>query len=516
MTVSVVLLCLTVSTVLLLHAFQTTVQNHFGERAMHVAQLAADTQEIKEGLEQNSSTIIQPIAEEIREGTEASYVVIGDMNNIRQSHHDIDKIGEKLGTSSEEALKNEQSIIYKDDGVSGKAMKAKTPIYNESEEVIGVASVGFLTDKIENEFATYRASTLKYYSAALFLGILGTMFVARNIKRTIFGLEPSEISYLFEEKKAILESMNEPIVAVDDQERIVSINKKARAIDHFKESNIGDPITHPQLIQAFENAFSSVEEDYDSTGKLLMDNNIYIMDYSIIKTNGKKLGVVFILRPISEIEELKKEYSTIKTFAEDMRSNNHEFQNKLNTIYGLLKLGKTKRAMHLISKEVEDHQDFIVYLMSSVNSPMIAACLLGKFKRAAEMKIALNIDQESELSELPDDINERELVSALGNIIDNAIEVAYYNRGRDGMVNISFTDLGPDLVFDIEDNGPGVPPEKLDMIYEKGYTTKPSTNSGIGLSIVQNNLTSLDGELYVSESPLGGAHFTIIIPKRSG
>ena len=50
------------------------------------------------------------------------------------------------------------------------------------------------------------------------------------------------------------------------------------------------------------------------------------------------MGVVLTLRTVSEIEQLKEEFSEIKTFSENMRAQNHEFLNKLNTIYGLLRL----------------------------------------------------------------------------------------------------------------------------------------------------------------------------------
>jgi two-component system CitB family sensor kinase len=81
-------------------------------------------------------------------------------------------------------------------------------------------------------------------------------------------------------------------------------------------------------------------------------------------------------------------------------------------------------------------------------------------------------------------------------------------------VIVSFTDIGRDLVFDIQDNGSGVPNEIQKSIFKEGYTTKEGKNRGIGLSIVKNSLEQLNGQVYITKSFLGGSKFTLVVPKR--
>jgi two-component system CitB family sensor kinase len=69
-------------------------------------------------------------------------------------------------------------------------------------------------------------------------------------------------------------------------------------------------------------------------------------------------------------------------------------------------------------------------------------------------------------------------------------------------------------VFDIQDNGTGILAKEQDDIFTEGYTTKPGNNRGIGLSIVKNSLQKLNGQVYITNSLLGGAKFTLVIPKR--
>ena len=54
--------------------------------------------------------------------------------------------------------------------------------------------------------------------------------------------------------------------------------------------------------------------------------------------NNKRAGLVLTIRPESEIEEMTNEVSTIKRISDNIRSQNHEYLNKLNTIYGLMTL----------------------------------------------------------------------------------------------------------------------------------------------------------------------------------
>jgi two-component system CitB family sensor kinase len=152
--------------------------------------------------------------------------------------------------------------------------------------------------------------------------------------------------------------------------------------------------------------------------------------------------------------------------------------------------------------------------MSSVQEPFIAACLLGKINRSKELKVSLEIDQESHLGNVPAPIDPKILVTILGNVIDNAMEAALAKNCSDAMVHVSFTDLGQDIIFDIEDNGPGVPADMESRIFESGVTTKPGENRGLGLALVKNSLVHLGGHIVIEESDLGGARFSIVVPKQ--
>ena len=78
------------------------------------------------------------------------------------------------------------------------------------------------------------------------------------------------------------------------------------------------------------------------------------------------------------------------------------------------------------------------------------------------------------------------------------------------------TRTGPDfsVVITIRDTGPGIPPEKLEQIYEPYFTTK-ERGTGLGLAIVKHNTEIYGGNVLV-ESELGkGTTFTVRLPARA-
>jgi len=103
-------------------------------------------------------------------------------------------------------------------------------------------------------------------------------------------------------------------------------------------------------------------------------------------------------------------------------------------------------------------------------------------------------------------------VTILGNLIDNAFDAALHGKNQP-QVSLSMTDCGNDLVFEIGDCGLGIPPELTKKIFHRGFTTKQQ-DRGHGLYLVMSALKDLNGEITLNDSELGGALFTVFIPKR--
>ncbi|MEW9671887.1 ATP-binding protein [Ammoniphilus sp. 3BR4] len=508
----VVLISMFLVNALFTFMIENIIEKNLGQQAMMVAKLAAENEDIIQGFEdQDPPRVIQPIAERIREVTGASYVVIGNREGIRYSHPNRSYIGKRMGTSNEAVFIERESIIYEGVGISGPAIKAKTPIWNAKGQLIGVSSVGFLLYDFERRVTEYKARIIALSILLLLIGVVGAILIARRVKKLIFGLEPEEISFIFKEKEATLESIRDAIVAVNMEHKVTSMNKRARELFQGDQLAIGGTIPNERVQDMLKEVIQKKEGQINQN--MILGHQQYVLDFAPILEQNEVKGVVLTIRTVSEIEQLTDEVSKIKSFSDNMRAQNHEYLNKLNTIYGLLALKQYDKAMDMISGEVKERQDMIEFLMSSVKDPLIAACLLGKLNRSKELKVSLEIDQESHLVGVPQSIDSKVLVTILGNLIDNAMEAAKEKQGMNAVVKVSFTDLGLDLLFDVEDNGTGVPEVWEDSIFVEGFSTKSGENRGLGLAIVKNSLALLNGQIYIAKSHLGGARFTIAIPK---
>ena len=230
--------------------------------------------------------------------------------------------------------------------------------------------------------------------------------------------------------------------------------------------------------------------------------------------DDKVMGVVSSFREKDEIDILAKELSQVQGYAEMLRHQTHEYSNKLHTISGLIQLEAYDKAIELIGSETSGYQDLLQFLVSAVPDPLVAGCILGKYNRAKELNIQLNVDRHSNFSDVPDWINKEKIVTVLGNLLDNAYEAVTPLSEDKRVVNLSLTDLGNDLIFEVEDSGHGIADEVAGHIFEKGVSTSDEKGKGIGLYLVKDVLSYINGHITVNKSDLGGVLFTVYISKR--
>jgi two-component system CitB family sensor kinase len=222
------------------------------------------------------------------------------------------------------------------------------------------------------------------------------------------------------------------------------------------------------------------------------------------------VGVVASFRPKDELAEVSRQLTRIRQYADALRSQAHEYANKLHTIAGLISIDAKDEALELIGQETAGHQALLSWIKDSVDDHLFAGLLLGKYNRASELGLRLDIDEDSNLSKLPKHIDSQQLVTLVGNLIDNALEATLGNNGE--QVSLSFTDLGEEIVIEVEDQGPGIDNEQREAIFRQGYSTK-GENRGIGLHLVSEICRQLNANITVETLTTQGSRFTLYIPR---
>ncbi|HET7578907.1 MAG TPA: sensor histidine kinase [Bacillales bacterium] len=488
------------------------------EQTAHLALQTAKTVTLLPSVQQgflanDPSKVIEPIAEHVREEADAAFVTVGNRNGIRYSFSESKEIDKKA------SLENYYSALVFGGGYHlvgnsplGPALMGIAPIFrnvHHGREIVGFVSVGYLIQDIRAQILSKIIKISLFSLGVLLFGTIGGVLLARNIRKDTLGLEPYEIAALYRERSAILQSIKEGILAIDENGFVTMMNASARRILGLSGDKTGHKIE--QIIPNTE-MYGVLEK-----GVLEKDREMHLQDQVIIVNRvpiferGRVTGVVSSFRDKTEVREMVNTLSEVRKYSEDLRAQTHEFTNKLYVLSGLLQLGRSQEALDMIQTEmnVNDEQNHILF--NQIHDTNIQAILLGKIGKASEKKVNFVIDENSSLHALPEHMELSQMITILGNLIDNAYEAVSSQEKRE--VAFFTTDVGDDIVFEVSDNGTGIYSGQFAMIFEKGFSSKEAENRGYGLANVKEILNDLEGTIEVENGPNGGAVFSVFIPK---
>jgi sensor histidine kinase regulating citrate/malate metabolism len=181
-------------------------------------------------------------------------------------------------------------------------------------------------------------------------------------------------------------------------------------------------------------------------------------------------------------------------------------------VISLIELGHTERALDVATAELAEAQELTDRVVGAVREPVVAALLLGKAAQASERGVELSLADDLDV---PDHaIDARDLVTIVGNLLDNAIDAAASGEApRRVSVAASVAPAGPgtgELVIRVADTGPGLDPDDVDRAFSRGWSTKPAGSlggRGLGLALVGQAVRRNGGSVDVTRD--GGAVFTV-------
>jgi two-component system CitB family sensor kinase/two-component system sensor histidine kinase DcuS len=485
-----------------------------GKRALQTAQSVALMPSIRMALmARDPLGSIQKKAEQIRKATGASYVVVGDTDGVRYSHPKPDRIGRHfVGGDTGPALHEGKSYVSRAVGTLGPSLRGMVPIFHD-DEIIGFVAVGYLMESVRKAIPAHLNKPLIYIVSMLLIGIVSAIFIAGHLKKITLGLEPAEITALYLERGAVLEAIREGVVSVD---RTGEIRLANRAAMHYtgldaKQLMPGNDIRELMPENGLNHTLETGESEHDV--ELSINGRDLIFNTVPLIHSGEVQGAVASFRRKDELDRLAFELSRVQEYSELLRVQTHEYSNKLHTIAGLIQIEAHQEALELVVNESTGYEEIIRFLNRAVPHPVIAAIVLGKYNRARELKVELHMDRHGTMVDVPGWIRQEYVVTILGNLLDNAFDAVRHQPRNNRKVELSFTDLGNDLVFEVSDSGPGVSPEQSEEIFRRGVSSKGRERRGLGLFLARKRLREMGGQVMVLESELGGALFTVTIPK---
>lgn len=470
---------------------------------------------LRKNVAEKDIAAIHDFMQKIAARSDASFIVIGDNKGIHLFHSVFaDRVGKMLvGGDNEEVLRGKSITTIREGGL-GISLRSKAPVFNDSGQVAGIVSVGYLTSYLDSITVNKVVNILLAAVLLLIALFVFSWFFTRSIKKQIFSLEPRKIGMLVRQQKAMMESIYEGVIAIDDNLRIEVINQAAR-----KLLGLSQPARElrGQLISEVIVPVSF----FSPPIMLLKDTHDEICRFNLLTVIASRVrimledslqGWVVTFRDRNEIDSLSAQLSQVKRYVDNLRIMRHEQLNRMTTLSGLLHMGRYEEAVEFIQAQSEHAQELLDFISSRFSSPTLCGLLLGKAARAREKGVSLNFDPSCRMDRPFYSLAEAELISIIGNLLDNAIEATQRAPLPHEPVEVLIRLNERELIIEVADQGNGIDPEIGERIFERGITTKTCGDHGIGLYLIESYVTQAGGTIEVADNMPRGAIFSLFIP----
>lgn len=170
------------------------------------------------------------------------------------------------------------------------------------------------------------------------------------------------------------------------------------------------------------------------------------------------------------------------------------------------------RILRGIEEEVEAAYDReVMHIADLMNILKESARKTFDRQKPQEIRVLIRVEHDFVTGE------HHRLMSILRNLVTNAIE-ALEQADTGGTIRVEEFLEADDIVFRVEDDGPGVPPRMHEKIFNIGYSTKfnPVTgdiNRGVGLAAVKSLTEELEGSVMMETVQAHGCRFIVRIPR---
>ncbi|MDP9444399.1 MAG: ATP-binding protein, partial [Actinomycetota bacterium] len=454
------------------------VRKNASDRAVAVALSIARATLVRDAIgTEDASELLRPLTTGVRTEADVDFVVIMDLdrNNIAQGtvRSGGGPVGD-LGPASRGEVTTEEYA-----GTLGPSVRAVAPVFaGETGEVIAVVAVGVALDSIDAQLIDELADVLMAAVAVLGVGLAGAWLISRRLRRQTHGLGEHEITRMYEYYRAVLHAVREGLLLVGPDRRVQLVNDEAQRLLDLPEDAVGQSVEElgipPALAATATGDVAGPDELYVTGDRVLLASS------SPAYWEGREVGAVVTLRDHTELQALTGELDVVRGLTESLRAQTHEAANRLHTVISLIEMGRTEEAVDFATEELQIAQMMADRVVGATGEPVAAALLLGKAAEAADRGIQLTIT-----GLLPADqkvATARELVTVLGNLVDNAFDAVA--RREDRRVTVHLAGTAGHVRVVVGDSGPGLTTDEAGHALERGWTTKGTSERGVGLALV--------------------------------
>ena len=441
------------------------------------------------------------------------YITIADRNSIRLYFIDPAFIGLPFeGGDEQRALAGE---VYISDATPENFLKqhrAFHPIENAEGEILGFVMASSTFERIDqlrrDIFETY--ARLFLMTAAVTLVICAAL--AMYLGRTLRGASPGDLIRLYLTQNDMLNALDEGLISFDTEGRVRLVNAAAaRMLGQREDLLLGQQMD--DLLRAEDGSSLRSRESH-----AIQSSRPNILAKPVQLPNANLWArQVLILVDKTELARYTEDLFGTRHMVNTLRANNHEFMNKLQIISGMLQMGRVEEAQGYIGDIAQVYEYIQGPVLQRIRNTGVAALILGKGSNMRERDVDFVLMTNSCLPEQSRYLTTDELVTVVGNLLENAIEATDVIPAEDlRAVSLQLTEDDRGLLILVSDTGTGIEDEVLPLIFNTGFSTKADTGRGVGMSRIKEIVDRRGGSIEVETEPGSGTTFTLIFSRERG
>jgi signal transduction histidine kinase/HAMP domain-containing protein len=332
--------------------------------------------------------------------------------------------------------------------------------------------------------------------------------------------------------ESVLASTPEPVLVVSDDLSLLIANKAAREVPGL--ITLSDETTPLSIQLGFQSLIDFLSLDTRVAKKekelRLEDGKIYEVSVSPVEIEDSTIGKVCVLRDITEFRELEKLKSDfVATVSHDLRA-------PMGILRGYASM---IQMVGDLSQQQKEYSDKIIHGLENLDQMVEKLLDIGRIESgmslqlenvapfelidnairllqplAAQRKVAI-MRELTIAQDLVIEADKALVQQALYNLIENAVKFSPVN----GQINLRLQTSEGNVIFEIEDHGPGIAPLDIQKVFERGYNINKREETifkgaGLGLSIVKSIAERHKGRAWAASILGKGSTFFLAIPIR--
>ena len=439
-------------------------------------------------------------------------ITIADENAIRVYHVNKDRIGGQFVGGDEGRVLQGESYFSDATGTMGFQHRYFCPVLDEDGTVIGFVMGSTTQSRMEELRHRITATYIKLMVILTFCTLIFSAALAMYLNGILRGAKPEDLVKTYLTQSDVLNSLDEGLISLDPNGQVRLVNQTAAlALGRKEELLLGADVDGLLRLDSGESLKGISGENLLTSRPNILINSIQV------KNSTRWARQVLILKDRSELRRQAEQLGGTRHIISALRANNHEFINRLQVISGLLQMDRAQDALDYIGAVSAEHAQTISPVMQLIHNANVAALLLGKLNHMRELDIRMTLLANSHLPEHSNYLTTHELVTVVGNLLENAIEaVDVRNEESDRWVVLQITEDETGLLIVVSDSGEGIREDVLPRIFEPGFSTTADHGRGVGMGLVQAIAERNGGTIEVDSEPMAGSTFTLIFNKPRG